>query len=116
MSDLLALSDVLVLRALERAYSRGLIGSSRSAIARRNVPRHRAYEAILIPAARHSPALDGAWSVTDELAQAWHLPVAGDAWARSLDAYCRDLLTTQRPRSLTDLEAITTSLVTSRVA
>lgn len=116
MSDLLALSDVLVLRALERAYSRGLIGSSRSAIARRNIPRHRAYEAILIPTARHSPALDGAWAVTDELATEWHLPVAADAWARALDGYCRDLLASQRPRSLTDLEVITAPLVADRVA
>lgn len=116
MSDLLALSDVLVLRALERACSRGLDGSSRSAIARRNVPRHRAYEGIQIPAARHARAFEDAWSITGELADTWDLPVAPADWAATLDAYCRHLLSTRRPRSLTDLESVLAPLEVSRAS
>lgn len=106
MTDLLALSDVLVVRALERAYSRGLTGEYRRATHDRQLPRHRAYEQIHIPPSRHARALDDAWSLTDELAASWDLPIASPVWARSLDDYCRSLLTTQRPRSLPELEAI----------
>lgn len=106
MTALLALSDVVVLRALERAYSRGLTGEHRRVAAEtRHLPRHRAYEGIQIPTSRHARALEDAWSITGELAATWLLPVDAAEWSAALDAYCRDLLTTRRPRSLPDLEA-----------
>lgn len=105
MSDLLALSDVLVLRALERSYSRGLTGEHRRVAAdARHLPRHRAYEEIQIPPMRHARALEDAWTITAELVSSWQLAVAAPEWAAALDGYCRDLLTTRRPRSLADLE------------
>lgn len=105
MTAYLALSDVLVVRALERACIRGIDGSSRSALARRNIPRHRAYEEIQIPTSRHARALEDAFAITHELTATWDMPVAASEWSAALDAYCRQLLTTQRPRSLVDLQA-----------
>lgn len=103
MSALLALSDVLVDRALERAYSRGLPGDARRRAALANTPRHRAYEQIRIPASRHDHVLDDAWSMTPELADRWLLPVDPAEWAVVLDRYTRRLLSTGAPKTLDDL-------------
>lgn len=109
MTALLALSDVLVVRALERAYSRGLDGSHRAALGNQ-VLRHRAYEHTPIPAIRHGHALEGAWTITVELTQSWDLPIRAEEWSTALDAYCRELLTARRPRSLDGLEAALAAL------
>lgn len=104
MSALLALSDVLVVRALERCYSRALPGDARRRAALLRSPRHRAYEHIRIPPARHSHALDAAFTITGELTYRWQLPVEPTEWATVLDDYCRRLLTTMAPHTLDDLE------------
>lgn len=103
MSALLALSDVLVVRALERAYSRGLTGSKRRDAAHHG-PRHCAYMVEPIPAARHTHALDGAWDMCDDLVFRWQLPVPAETWSYVLDEYARGLLKSQAPHSLDALE------------
>lgn len=104
MSALLALSDVLVCRAHERAFSRDISGDARNMAVQEGIPRHRAYERFPIAAARHTHALADAWYLTPELAYRWQLPVAAAEWASVLDHYSRSLLTTRAPHTLDDLE------------
>lgn len=103
MSALLALSDVLVDRALERCYSRGLSGDARRRVAENGTPRHHAYQQVLIPAARHTHALADAWSLTTELAYRWQLPIEPAEWAAVLDRYCRGLLSSGAAHDLDEL-------------
>lgn len=104
MSALLALSDVLVVRAMERCYSRGLPGDIRRRVAVVHVPRHRAYEQFRIPASRHSHVLDDAFSICPELVYRWQLPVEAREWSVVLDRYCRQLLTSMSAHTLDALE------------
>lgn len=103
MTALLALSDVLVIGALERSCSRGLTGEQRR-VAGRHALRYRAYEFIHIPPTRHEHALEGAWSIAGELIDRWTLPVDAEQWSRVLDRYCRGLLTECRPHTLLGLD------------
>ncbi|WP_375483304.1 hypothetical protein [uncultured Jatrophihabitans sp.] len=105
MSALLALSDGLVVRALERAAIRGLPGDLRRRSATLNIPKHRAYERFRIPAARHGHVLEDAFPMTAEIADRWQLPVDADAWSRVLYDYCRGLLVSMQPHTLDDLAA-----------
>lgn len=104
MSALLALSDVAVMRALERCYSRGLSGDARNIAAEENLDRHRAYQRFPIGATRQSHALAGAWSWLPELTSRWLLPVEPADWELVLDRYARALLTTKAEHTLDDLE------------
>lgn len=87
---LLALSDVLVLVALERAASRSLPGS-----VRRTIPasqRHRAYELHPIPEAKMDQALTDAWSSCSLVAARHDLEVSVTDWVALLDSYTRTLI------------------------
>lgn len=102
MTDtLVALSDVVVIRALERACNRGL---ARTRWSTGTEVRHRAYERIPIPAARVDHALEDAWCHLPDLARRHRLPIAPQLWADALDAYVRDLLDTRQPHTLDRLE------------
>lgn len=104
MTALLALSDVLVIGALERSCSRGLTGEQRR-LAGRHSLRYRAYEFVHIPPNRHTPALEGAWALTAELTIRHSLPVDAGEWSSVLDNYCRGLLASGQPHTLDHLEA-----------
>lgn len=105
MSALLALSDLLVVRALERACSRGLSGDARRA-ARRHVDHpYRAYEAFKVPPTRVAYALEEAWTMTTPIVDRWQLPIEPGEWAHVLDLYARGLLTRQAPHTLDSLDA-----------
>lgn len=103
MSCLLAISDVLVVSALERACSRGLTGEQRR-LAGRHGLKYRAYETVHIPVGRHDRALDGAWMQTIDLAARWELPVDAVMWAITLDTYARGLLATMTAHTVTGLD------------
>lgn len=103
MTDLLALSDVLVIRALERSSMVGLDGSIRRALNDRGIAKHCSYQHIRVPPTRYHRIFEGTWSITRELVETWRLPIDAADWSAALDAYCRNLLATQRPRSLDDL-------------
>lgn len=102
MSCLIAVSDVLVVAALERACSRGLTGEQRR-LAGRHALRYRAYESVHIPAARYDRALEGAWSQTVDLTARWDLEVNPVEWAITLDGYCRQLLAACQQHTVTAL-------------
>ena len=102
MTDTLtALSDVLVVRALERACNRGL---ARTRWTTGTAVRHRAYERLVIPPERIDHALEDAWCHLPELAERHRLPIDPRLWARALDGYVRDLLDTRQPHTLPGLE------------
>lgn len=102
MSDaLLALSDMLVVRALERGYSR-LPRSTRAGL---TVPRHRVHERIRLTEAVQDGMLADAWALCPEYVRRWQLPVDDAAWAAALDGYTRVLLRTGRPHTLDGMAA-----------
>jgi hypothetical protein len=103
MSTLLALSDALVMRALERAASRGLPGHARDDCRRDGIPQHRAYLHRRIEPAKIPAALNGAWAFTSELVYRWDLPIDPGDWATVLHGYTRGLLLRQDPHRLDDL-------------
>lgn len=105
MSALLALSDVTVMRALERAGSRGLSGETRRMLPAKGIAAHDAYRFAAIHPSRHTHALAGSWNITTELAWRWQLPVEAHEWAAVLDRYARDLLTSRAEHTLDELEA-----------
>jgi hypothetical protein len=111
VSTLLALSDVAVMRALERAYSRGLSGDARRIAAHDGVARHHAYEKFPIALPRQAYVLEDAWSFLPELAGRWPLTVDPGVWALALDRYTRSLLTTRDEHSLDELSLALTGLV-----
>lgn len=111
MSTLLALSDVAVMRALERAYSRGLSGDARNMAVQEGVSRHHAYEKFPIAGPRQAYALEHAWEFLPELADRWPLSVHPVVWAQALDRYTRGLLTTRDEHSLDELSLALTGLV-----
>lgn len=102
MTDtLVALSDVVVIRALERACNRGL---ARTRWTTGSDVRHKAYERIAIPPERVDHALEDAWCHLAELTARHRLAIAPKLWATALDAYVRDLLQTRQPHTLDRLE------------
>lgn len=116
MNALLALSDVLVVRALERACSRTLTGAQRQVLAVRDIPKHHGYESIHIPTSRHDRALYDTWHIVAEIADRWQLHVDPEEWAATLDQYCRDLLGSSRVHTLDQLEVALAPIGASRVA
>lgn len=109
MTDLLALSDVLVVGALERFCSRGLTGEQRRLAARYGL-RYRAYESVHVPTGRHEHALEGAWDLIGDFTHRWDLPVDPQQWINVLDAYCRQLIETRQQHTLTALDDALTKL------
>lgn len=87
---LLALSDLLILTALERAWSRTVPRSQR--VNMRAADRHRGYTMVPIHDHAIDKALTDAWVLTVPLAHRHHLPVNAQAWAQLLDTYTRALL------------------------
>jgi hypothetical protein len=95
---LLAISDCLVLTALERAASRVLPRSVRS-----TGPRHAAHEQCAVHPDRLDKALEGAWSLLPLLADRYDVEVTVAAWRELLDSYCRALLQMGQPHRTTAL-------------
>lgn len=104
MSALLALSDVITLRALERAYSRGIGGDGRRIADREGVPRHQAYRRFPVPHSKLDHALTGSFDVLPELRSRWLLPIEADDWGVVLNHYLRGLLIDRNEHNLDDLE------------
>lgn len=105
MSALLALSDVAVMRALERSFSRCATGDQRRAAERDHLLRHHAYQSFPIDGHSHTQALTGAWDLLAELAWRWQLPVEAAEWGGVLDRYSRGLLASRADHDLDQLEA-----------
>lgn len=99
MSDdaLLALSDALVVRALERAAGR-MGRSGRSG----GTPRHQVYR-VAPPGRDTDQLLQGAWDLCGEYAYRHRLPFDSNAWARALQGYTAALLATRNEHTLDDL-------------
>lgn len=110
MSALLALSDVAVIRALERCYSRAITGDARRIADRESIARHHAYRRFAVPDSKLDHALAGSWDVLPELAWRWQLPVLPAEWGVVLDAHVRELLTSRAEHSLDDLQAVLRTL------
>lgn len=104
MSALLALSDVAVMRALERSFSRVASGDSRKMAEEEGLLRHHAYRRFPISASRHNQALGGAWTLLPELGWRWQLPVESGEWEIVLDHYTRSLLSSSCEHTLDDLQ------------
>lgn len=86
---LLAVSDLLVLEALTRAWSRTVPRSRRAVSAGR---RHTEYQRYPVPAGRLDSAMRDAWALCPVLANRYPLPVDVVAWQEALDGYTRALL------------------------
>lgn len=94
---LLAVSDVLVTVALERAASRVLPRSARQGL------RHEAHERQPIHPDRLDRALVGAWVHCAAVAATWADEVDVAEWVELLDSYTRALLTMGQHHSATRL-------------
>ena len=105
MSDktLIAVSDVLVLTALQRAYSRCITRATKPVPLRE---RHRAYEHIAIPEQKIEQALADAWALCPLLASKYLDDVDALKWSTTLDTYTRSLLMSSMPHTRQRLEAI----------
>lgn len=110
MSTLLALSDVVIYRALERAFSRGVSGYARATASEEGIARHEAYRRFPIVGARQGRALEGSWEVLEQLRWRWQLPIPAPEWATVLDHHTRALLTTGAEHNLDDLAEALTAL------
>lgn len=98
---LLALSDLLVLTACQRAYAR--VRSALKAIPPSE--RHRGYEYVAIPEEKIERALADAWTLCSMLASRHQLDVDPAEWAQALDGYARALLLMAEPHSTSRLRA-----------
>lgn len=103
MSALLALSDVVVYRALERSFSRGVSGYARATAAEEGIARYQAYRRFPIVGSRQVRALEGSWELLPELVWRWQLPVLAAEWEKVLDHYTRQLLADSTEHTLDDL-------------
>lgn len=86
---LLTASDVLVLEALTRAWSR-TVPRSRRAVAPH--ARHTEYQRYPVPVDRMDSAMRDAWALCPILAHRHELPVDVVRWQEVLDQYTRALL------------------------
>lgn len=92
---LVALSDLAVLVALERAWNRVMPRSARAGV--HPGQRHSAYLHAPIYPATLDKALGGAWELLPLLTQRHDLEVNPAAWALLLDGYTRALLMACEP-------------------
>lgn len=86
---LLAVSDLLVLDALTRAWSRTVKRSDRAVPAGQ---RHTEYQRRPVPVDRLDAVLHDAWVLCPMLAERHSLPVSIVPWQDALDSYTRALL------------------------
>lgn len=96
-----ALSDLLVLTASQRAYAR--VRSSLKAIPPSE--RHRGYEYVAIPESQIERALADAWTLCPMLASRNRLDIDAAAWAERLDGYTRALFLMGEPHSIDRVRA-----------
>lgn len=103
-ATVLAVSDLLVMTALERAGSRVAPRSQRA-----GVDRYRVHERYAIPVSRIDYALGvapgsvGAWSLCPLLHSRHRLPVDLEQWTAMLDGYTRALLLMGQPHTTSRL-------------
>lgn len=102
-TTLLALSDLMVLTALERAFSRAKPQGQRGHIAA--AARHRAYESVPIPVDRIDYLLRDAWALCPLLSARYALDVDPVAWAELLGSYTATLLMACQHHSKHELRA-----------
>lgn len=100
---LLAVSDTLVLKALERAATSALPRSARSAMSLGR--RCRAYEDHPLDDAKIDAGLRGMWDLCPMLAGRHDLDVDVLAWQQLLDTYTRALLMMGEPHRVARLAA-----------
>jgi hypothetical protein len=100
---LLAVSDVLVLKVLERAATYG--PRSRRA-ATQPERRHVAYERCPVPLDKLDPVLRDMWVLCPKLAHRHGLDVDIEAWMALLDQYVRVLLMMGQPHTPEGLSAV----------
>lgn len=100
---LVALSDLLVLTACQRAYSRAITRRTKFVPMRE---RHRAYEDFPIPEDKIEAALEDAWSLCALVNHRNDLRVDVEAWTATLDGYTRALLMMSVPHSPTQLRNV----------
>lgn len=114
MSDcpptLLAVSDVLILTALERAWARTVKRAQRSCPAHQ---RHNQYLTSPVREDRMEAVLHDAWTLCPLLTHRHDLPVDPVAWADTLDGYTRALLLMAQPHNPTRLAPILGALTTT---
>lgn len=101
---LLGISDVLVLTALERAFSRALPHGARRHIAAGN--RHRGYELVSIPTERIEHALTDAWVLCPMMASRHQLRVDIPSWVELLHTYTSSLIMVGQPHAPSKLREV----------
>jgi len=109
---ILALSDLLVLTALERAWARAVKRG------RYHVPaatRHNQYLRTVIDETLIDSALRDAWALVPLLAVRHGLGVDPYAWTQTLDSYTRALVMAQEPHSPARLAPLLTPLTVEAV-
>lgn len=107
-----ALSDALVLVALERAASRDLPGSVRMTTPA--AEKHRLYERF--PIAKLDYALTDAWALLPRLVKEHKLGVDPAEWELMLDSYTRSLIMMCQPHELAQLTRHLEQLVPDEAA
>lgn len=104
MTPVLAVSDLLVLTALERAWART---RRRPTGAQSNNPpaatRHAQYMSQPVPSQRLDVALRDAWALCPLLVDRHSLDVEPVAWMQLLDSYTRTLLMMGQPHRVAEL-------------
>jgi hypothetical protein len=105
---LLAVSDVLVMTACQRAYSRSISRRTKYVPMR---DRHRAYELVSISEEKIEAALADAWTLCPALCSRHQLGVDVDVWVGTLDSYTRSLLLMSMPHAATRLSPILAAAV-----
>lgn len=106
---LLAVSDLLVLVALERGFARVVPRSLRPRVS--SSERHRGYELVPIRADAIDKALKDAWVLCPMLASRNRLRIDVDAWVQLLDTYTRSLVLMGQPHSPSRLRPCLAPLV-----
>lgn len=109
---LLAVSDVLILHALERAWARTVRRADRSCPAHL---RHNQYLRAPVPEERIEAVLHDAWTNCNLLVHRHALPVDPVAWSDTLDSYTRALLLMCQPHAPARLTQVLIPLITGDV-
>lgn len=104
---LLAVSDLLVMTACQRAYSRSISRRTKYVAMR---DRHRAYESVAIAEDKIEAALADAWALCQCIAVRHDIPVDVAEWVVVLDTYTRSLLLMSMPHSTSRLRPILAAL------
>lgn len=108
---LLAVSDLLILTALERGFARVVPRSMRPRVS--SSERHRGYEIVPIRAEMIDKALTDAWVLCPMLASRNRFDIDVPSWVQLLDSYTRSLILMGQPHSQSVLRPKLTPLVTA---